>query len=307
MSRQAIVKKKLTVSIIGAGRLGGALALALTERGYSVEALVSRHPNQARARRLASNRVLALSPHQLATLPPSKLILIATPDDVIGEVAATLATLMKRSSRGRTVMHTSGVLSSEALSPLAVLGFHTGSIHPLVSVSESIEGAAGLAGAYYCLEGDAAALRIARALVRDLSGHSFTIAAEHKALYHAAAVMASGHLTALVDTANELLTHCGLDQASAGRVLWPLIASAVKNLATADAAQALTGPFARGDLATVSRHLKALAANGQTEALELYRLLGQRSLRMMEEKGGVDPIRTRRIRKALSSLAKGRS
>ena len=297
---------KLTVSIIGAGRLGTALALALASHGYSVQAVVSRRLSQAqKARRLLGGKALALSKSQLNQLPASALVLISTPDDVIGEVAGNLAKFQKGMPPGRTVLHVSGALSSEVLTPLAEVGFHVGSLHPLVSVSDSVSGVVSLRDAFYCLEGDDAAVHVARMLVRDLGARSFAIDSRHKALYHAAAVMASGHVVALFDIATEMLTRCGLNQATARRVLLPLLDSTVKNLSGSAPARALTGTFARGDLATVRRHLAALSSDTLEDALTAYRLLGQRSLTLME-RNGANPRTLRQISRALKQAPKTR-
>jgi len=134
--------------------------------------------------------------------------------------------------------------------------------------------------------------------VRDLEGQSFTIRSEDKPLYHAAAVMTSGNVTAVFDVALEMLVECGLSRKTARRVLLPLLASAVRNLETKDPAQALTGTFSRGDLETVKRHLEALDHRGLRDALDLYRLLGQRSLRLAEEQG-LDRDLAREVRKTI--------
>ena len=161
---------------------------------------------------------------------------------------------------------------------------HTGSLHPLVSISEPRAGAEKLRGAFYCVEGDAAANRVARSIVKDLQGHSFHIASNSKPLYHAAAVMASGHVTALVSLAADMLVQCGLDEKTARRILLPLLESTVANLSISEPAKALTGTFARGDLVTVRRHLQALSNERLTEALAAYKLLGRRSLALAKNK-----------------------
>lgn len=286
-----------TVSIVGAGRLGTALALALSSCDYPVEALVARHLNTARrAARLDRQQPLALSAAQLAKLPSSRVILITTPDDLVAPTADRLAGF--QTGRGRTILHTSGALSSDVLSPLAEVGFDVGSMHPLISVSDPVSGAARLRGAFYCLEGDRAAGRVARALVNDLGGQSFSIPSKHKALYHSAAVMASGHLIALIDIATEMLVRCGLDRKNARQVLMPLIQSAVLNLSCSEPERALTGTFARGDLATIVEHLKALRADGLPEALLAYKLLGRRSLELAGRRG-TDARVLKRIAQAL--------
>jgi predicted short-subunit dehydrogenase-like oxidoreductase (DUF2520 family) len=168
-------------------------------------------------------------------------------------------------------------------------------------VSEARAGTKALRGAFYCLEGEPAAMRVARLIVHDLEGTSFSIPSERKALYHAAAVMASPHVTALFDLATEMLSACGLSRKDAREVLLPLLESTVNNLKVSDPAKALTGTFARGDLATVKKHLAALSElsrDGHNEALEMYRLLGLHSLKLAE-KNKLDPQVLEQIRKLL--------
>lgn len=335
MSNTKTRKRKPAVAIVGAGRLGQALAIALQSAGYTIVALVARRRQKAeKAVALlteARPRPVALTMNELDQLvvrgssregvnfPVADLIIIATPDDAIAETAQQLANSTTGKTRRRTaqrpatrqtlprgtVLHTSGALSSDVLSPLAKIGFHTGSLHPLVSVSEPRAGALGLHGAFYCLEGDETARRIARAIVKDLQGSSFSVRPESKALYHAAALMAAGHVTALFDLATELLAACGLTKSQAREVLLPLVESAVRNLQTSAPEKALTGTFARGDVATVRRHLAALSGKKRThsgttpdEALAVYKLLGSRSLQLAAS-NNLDPERVVQIRKLL--------
>ena len=304
MTKITTKRRKLSVSIVGPGRLGQALAIALRSLGYPILAFVARHPAEARKAVRAFNKsgtpAQALGSDQLAQLPATDLILITTPDDAIAETAQRLAATEFGRARRRTVLHTSGALASDVLSSLADSGFHTGSLHPLVSVSEPVAGAKALRGAFYCLEGDKTALRVARLIVGDLKGKSFSISPENKALYHAAAVMASPHLVALFDLATEMLASCGVSQRSARQILLPLVESTTNNLMAMNPAQALTGTFARGDVATVRRHLAALSRKELAEALAVYRLLGLRSVQLAK-KNGLEPQLLQQIRKLLSS------
>ncbi|PYS49898.1 MAG: hypothetical protein DMF68_08645 [Acidobacteria bacterium] len=287
--------RKVTISFIGAGRMGTALARALSSEGYVIESFVARH--KARARRAAelagARHALTLTNRQLAELPESDILFITTPDDAIESTAAQLAANWKsrsvksniRKSRARTILHASGALSSEVLQTLSDAGFATGSMHPLLSVSDAVHGAERLASAFFCIEGDRRAQRVARSLVRDIGAKSFSINASDKALYHAAAVMASGHVTALFDIATEMLTRCGLEPKRSRAVLLPLLRSALENLYASDSAHALTGTFARADTSTVRRHLSALNSKKMTDALAAYKLLGLCSLRLAKEAG----------------------
>ena len=304
MTKKIRQRRKPSVSIVGAGRLGQALAIALHSSGYSVQALVARRVAHARKAAALVHKlekpILALSADQLHQLPASDLILISTPDDAIKSTAEAVATSQKHDREGQTVLHTSGALASDVLSSLAELGFHTGSLHPLVSINEPRAGSKALCGAFYCLEGDKGALRMAQLIVTDLKGTSFSIQADDKALYHAAAVMASGHFVALFDLATEMLAACGMSQKSARRILMPLVESTVNNLKDSGPEEALTGTFARGDLATVERHLEALSRKQFAEELEVYRILGLRSIQLAE-KAGLDPHVLKQIKTVLES------
>jgi predicted short-subunit dehydrogenase-like oxidoreductase (DUF2520 family) len=296
-------KPKPTISIIGAGRLGTALTIALTSKGYPIRALAARRAAHARkAISLAgqSSQTLALGADQLEQLPPSDLVLITTPDDAIAGIARTFAKLGRSARRRSTFLHSSGALSSEVLAPLAKRGFHTGSLHPLISVSDPRAGAEALSGAFFCVEGDSVATRFAKAIVRDLEGNAFTIKPESKALYHAAAVMASPHLVALFDLALQMLVSCGLKAKEAQQVLTPLVQSTVNNLKHAAPDKALTGTFARGDVATVRRHLKALSGKQLAGALETYKLLGLHSLQLATRRG-LDPKLATEIKNILKA------
>jgi len=267
-------KQKPSVSIIGSGRLGTALGVALLHSGYSIPSLVARRAEKARnAANLLDGKPQALAAKNLLSLPPADVFLVTVPDDQIASVAAELSGLKFNA----TALHTSGALSSAVLDPLRERGWHTGSVHPLISVSDTNTA---LAGAFWSIEGDRAALRVGKAIVRDLGGHSFSIRSEDKPLYHAAAVMVSGNVVALFDVALEMLMQCGLSRKQARDVLTPLIASTVRSLQTKDPAQALTGTFSRGDVETVKHHLAALKKSELVDALDLYRLLGNRSLKL---------------------------
>ena len=119
---------------------------------------------------------------------------------------------------------------------------------------------------------------VGRGLVRQLGGQSFQIRPEMKALYHAAALMASPNLTALFDIALEMLTRCGMSPIRARHVLLPLVESTLANLVRQDPRSALTGTFKRGDLATTVKHINAMKAEKLIEALQAYVVLGNRSL-----------------------------
>ena len=271
-----------SISIIGAGRLGGALAIALAQKKYKIENLAAR--NYKTARTIAG--LVQPNPNILPADDYSEIvsdvILITTQDSEIEKVADRLADQLKTKP---LVFHTSGSLSSEVLHRLKSVGCLIGSIHPLVSISNARLGADRFADAFFCVEGDAEAVAFAEEIISKLGGKSFSVATEYKTLYHASAVTACGHLVALIDAAIEMLTECGLEENQARKILLPLIKSTVSNLESQTTGEALTGTFARTDVETLGKHLAVLQAKVSPEALKIYLELGERSLRLTEARG----------------------
>src|SRR6266404_8895856 len=143
--------EKSSVSIIGAGRVGTAIGIGLRKVGYEIDLVVAKHARTARrAARLIGRQVVALSAGQFRRLaktsaPQSSLIIIATPDDVIESIANELAAMFRargphNPARNRVVLHTSGAFPAEVLRPLQDQGFAIGSLHPLISISDSATG-----------------------------------------------------------------------------------------------------------------------------------------------------------------------
>lgn len=222
----------MRVRVVGAGRAGGALGLALERVGWTVDPTLGRGDD------------LTGAAHEV------DLLVLAVPDPFIAEVAAAV-----ESDPDTVVAHLAGSLG------LAVLAGHPrpAALHPLVALPDAETGAARLAGgAWFAVAGD----RLVGQVVADLGGHAFTVADEDRTRYHAAAVIASNHLVALLGQVERV--------APDGVPLEAFLALArgtVDNVAALGPAAALTGPVARGDWATVERHLAALPAD-EREAYE---------------------------------------
>lgn len=292
-----------SISIIGIGRVGGALAIALADAGFDIEYLIYRDPSTAMAVSAFLPQTTKLAPWS-NSLPEfqSDVVLITTADPDIAVIADHLRDRLRA---GCVVLHTSGSLSSEVFAELASDGFYTGSVHPLVSVSDAVSGATVFANAFFCIEGDETALKTARSIVESLNGRPFSIESGKKPLYHAAAVMACGHLVALIDISIQMLAKCGVESRSAKEILLPLISSTLKNLQTQTLEEALTGSFARVDVDAVQRHLSAINEEMSDRIRDLYLLLGEQSLDLATSNGGNMPDE-RKLRE-LISIAKRKS
>jgi predicted short-subunit dehydrogenase-like oxidoreductase (DUF2520 family) len=271
------------VTIIGVGRLGGALAIALSKKGFVIENLIVRnHATANKISEIMEPKPPILTLEELSEIS-SEVVFITTQDFEIESAAKNLAGKLKNPKP--LVFHTSGALSSEILKPLQEIGCRTGSIHPLVSLSDAVLGAERFKSAYFCLEGEPEAVAGANEIVAALDGKSFSIETKYKTLYHASAVTACGHLVAVIDAAIEMLSKCGLSEAQSRETLLPLIKSTIENLEVQTTAEALTGTFARADVKTFEKHLAALDENVSEEAREIYLQLGARSAHLAKRQG----------------------
>ncbi|QQS42341.1 MAG: DUF2520 domain-containing protein [Acidobacteriota bacterium] len=287
------------ICVIGPGRAGGALAVALSKAGANVSHLVTRTRAGVSAITSAIGPPPAvLSPDEIASAEPD-IYLITVNDEQIESVARSISA--RADVRDRIALHVSGSRSSSVLSALSDAGASVGSMHPLVSISDPLIGSSRFQGVYFCVEGDPEAVAAARELAGSLGGVPFEIPTEKKPLYHASAVVASGHLVALIDSALDALAQCGLSAADGRRVLLPLIESTVENLKTQTPAEALTGTFARADAETFEAHLAAVEGGDLEEFRTLYLLLGLRSLKLAEEHGA-DPVSVSKMRKHIEFL-----
>jgi predicted short-subunit dehydrogenase-like oxidoreductase (DUF2520 family) len=268
------------INIIGAGNVGRTLGRLCHEAGHEIGDVVCRSKRSAAAavkfigagRAAASDRV---------TLSPADLVLVSTPDGRISDAVELIE--CNASTIGRpAVLHTSGAIASSALGALNEFGMKVGSCHPLQTFESPNSALAIVGSSYFCIEGERVAVRVARRLVRDIGAKYFEIPTEMKSLYHAAAVMASGGLVALLSFSLDMLVRCGLAPSEARRVLLPLVEGTVANISALGPERALTGPVRRGDSGTVARNLAALGAV-DPDAAEVYRRLAQRAVALMEE------------------------
>jgi predicted short-subunit dehydrogenase-like oxidoreductase (DUF2520 family) len=271
------------VCIIGVGNLGGSLALSLDQAGYNIREFVVRHPRLAR--RLKKHflpNVSIVSSTKVRAIE-SNIVFISTDDPEIENVAEQISPFV---IPRQTVFHTSGSLSSLVLYKLRSNGASTGSIHPLISISDPFRGASQFDGSFWCVEGDGPAVSLGKRIIRAVGGKPFSVDTSMKPLYHAAAVTAAGHVTAVSDMAVQMMIACGLDESSARRILLPLLGSTVENLKHQRAEQALTGTFARLDVKAFERHLLACEKNLSRDIVRLYLELGGRSLDLVERRDG---------------------
>jgi predicted short-subunit dehydrogenase-like oxidoreductase (DUF2520 family) len=209
----------MKISIVGAGRAGSSFAIALRRVGHDVEVL---HHDDVRA------------------LGGASLVILCVPDDAIASVAATITP-----RDDRVVAHVAGSRNLDVLAPHR----RVGSLHPLMALPTEFEGER-LIGATYCVAGD----DIVREVALSLAGRVITLRDDQRTVYHAAAVVASNHLVALMGQVRTLAESIGLTLED----FLPLAEQSLVDVARFGPDDALTGPASRGDMATIDAHLAAI-------------------------------------------------
>jgi predicted short-subunit dehydrogenase-like oxidoreductase (DUF2520 family) len=261
------VASKLSISIVGPGRLGQALAENLVGAGYAVGEIVfpsvrSLRKNRRNLSRRLWNRATVIDQARF----DADLVWLCVPDGRIQKAAQNLRSVTKW--KNKVVFHSSGALTSDALQPLRKQGASVASAHPLMSFVHGSQ--PDLKNVPFALEGDPAAVRMARwgTLLSPLL-LSFMVAAE------------------------QVARATGISAKDARKRMIPITKQTLSNYASIGPAGAFSGPLVRGDAAVVREHLEAL--KGIPEAHAVYIASARAALRHL-------PVRNR---KQLEKLLKG--
>jgi predicted short-subunit dehydrogenase-like oxidoreductase (DUF2520 family) len=295
-----------TLAIVGAGRVGRALGRRLRELGWRIGAVVARSQTGARraVRFIGSGSAHAAMPHRVLA---STVILIATPDGAIAEVAKELARIGAEELQGKVVLHTSGARDASVLSPVRACGAAVGSMHPL----QTFSGVAvpPLEGRLFAIEGDVMAVRMARKIARALGGAPLQIDAPDKPLYHAACTLAAGHALVIVEAAVQLMMSLGMKRGEAVRALLPMTRQVLQNCERLGPRAAWTGPLARGDYEVVATHVAALQQYS-LEYKDAYEALNRLAERLLvrdsaETSAGIETVSEDKKVRATATGGKG--
>jgi predicted short-subunit dehydrogenase-like oxidoreductase (DUF2520 family) len=284
------------VGIVGAGPVGLALGAAISRAGWRVAAVASRDADRRERFATLVPAVRAFA-EAAALVEEVDLIILTVPDDAIAEVAGSM-----RMYGGQAMVHTSGLLGAEVLSPALAAGSDIGAFHPLVSFTSNVERSiAGIKGATIAIEGDDALIALLADLAEAIGGMPVRLPPGSKPAYHAAAVLASGGLVALLDAIVAIGTSVGLDEPGSLAVYGRLVEQTLANARAVGVGAALTGPIVRGDAGTVKAHLEALERLAPGVA-ELYVAAAHRELDIALGRGALAPEQAIRIRTVLAKV-----
>ena len=282
----------MNVAIIGAGKVGTVLATALYQLGYHISSVSSN--SMASAEKLAKVVNSVVSTDFLA-ISEAEIVFITTNDANIKKVATSLAQ-KNVLQKNQFVFHCSGAADLSVLAPVQKQGALIGSIHPLQSFAENQ--LTSLQGVYMAINGVAESLFVAKKIVRELGGKILVIPEEKRALYHAAATIASNYLVTLMQSSLTLLTALDIAEEEAFLALLPLVLGSLNNIKHKGCAKGLTGPIARGDYKTVRAHLTMIQQFVPQE-LELYKVLGRKTVQLSQRVNNISKENYEQLQLAL--------
>ncbi|MBI2829858.1 MAG: DUF2520 domain-containing protein [Chloroflexi bacterium] len=285
------------IGFIGAGTVGTALAFRLSDKGYPVVAVASR--NHLSAEKLAQTvkGCRAVSSNQ-EVVDAAELLFVVTPDDAIAPVVAEL-----NWHAGQSVVHCSGVASTDILEPARRAGANVGTFHPLqtfASVKQAIEN---IPGSTFGIEAEEPLLTVLKDMAAALEGKWIKLEASDKVLYHASAVIACNYFVTLVKLATDLWGTFDIPTEMATKALMPLLKGTLHNIETVGIPNCLTGPIARGDIGTIKKHLDALERVSQ-ELASTYRALGLQTIPTSLAKGKINQERAEDLETVLKESAR---
>ncbi len=274
---------KRKIVIVGAGKVGTALAVLLQRAGYPVVGIASRTLKSARdaADRLHPSPEAGDAPAELTS--KADIVLVTTNDDAI-RVACDAIAGLGGFRAGQVVLHVSGSVPSSVLGSAKEAGCLIGSMHPLQSFADVDVALERLKGAYFCLEGMDEAVGAAREMAEALGGRVMAIDTENKPIYHAAAVIASNFFVSIIDMSLKFYEAIGIEREKGLEALMPLIEGSLANIRALGPVKALTGPIARGDAAVIREHVEAIE-RAIPDLLPVYKALVRLNVDVASRKG----------------------
>lgn len=275
MTGYATHPARLTIGVVGTGRVGSVLGAALLRAGHTVTAAYAvSAESRARAERLLPG--VPLKPAD-EVVREAGLALIATPDDVLEEVVSGLAAA-DAFSPGQLVVHVCGRFGLEVLQPATRIGALPLALHPVMTFAGAPEDLQRLTGSTFGVTAPELLRPIAEALVIDMDGEPVWVPEQARPIYHAALVYAANNIVTLTASASDLLLQAGVENPA--RLLGPLLGASLDN-ALRRGDQAMTGPVSRGDAGSVRAHLEALRQEAPelvAPYIALARLTAERAL-----------------------------
>lgn len=293
-AKRTIDRRHERVGVIGAGRLGTAVAWHCHRLGFRIAGVADKRPKQAwvvySLLKLPYER---MRPVEVAS--GSDVLFITTPDS---SIEPEFQSVRRSLVPGAIVVHCAGAMGVDAFKGAVEQGLDVLAMHPAQTFASHAQAIQALPGSLFALEGSRRGLAFGRRLARLLRGDCVLVKGRDRALYHAVCVFASNFLNGLFAAVEVGSGRLGISRRKAARAFVPLARVVLENIAASGAANSLTGPVERGDWQTVARHVAALEerAPGLVPA---YRVLSRQLLGLARRRGLADEA-ARRLRRVLA-------
>jgi predicted short-subunit dehydrogenase-like oxidoreductase (DUF2520 family) len=282
------------IGFIGAGTVGTALAVLLSQKGYEfIGASRKSPPFIGKSPKIVSNLHILDSNQEVAD--KADLTFVTTPDDTIAGVVSQV-----KWTAGRSVVHCSGADSTDILEPARKSGANVGAFHPLQTFAGVKQAIENIPGSTFALEAEEPLLTILKDMALALGGRWIRLKADDKVAYHAAAVFASNYLVTLVKMSTDLWQTFSIPIDQATQALLPLLRGTLNNIENLGIPQCLTGPIARGDIGTINKHLNTLREKAPS-LLSPYQELGLQTVPVALAKGRINKKRARELETILKA------
>lgn len=283
----------MKVGIIGAGKVGIAIASVLKMKGFEIEAIASRRQASLDLARRHLGDGVSYSCNLGDVVQQCEIIGVTTQDREISNVAREISERFS-DLKGKILFHTSGAHAAAELGPLDAKGAALGSLHPLQTFPDIESGISVLPSTYIFIEGDQEAIPSLEKIASSLGAKSVRIEGRHKVLYHLSAVFVCNLLCALLYEGEQVMDLIGIDLVP----FYPIIEATLRNVETKGPLSSLTGPVIRGDSDTVASHLSAI--EGMPLSTSVYRDLSLVALEMAKRRGTLSEEQIEALERALS-------
>ncbi|HHZ61628.1 MAG TPA: DUF2520 domain-containing protein [Dehalococcoidia bacterium] len=286
--------KATQIGFIGAGNVGGSLAVAMSNAGYPVTAVGSRAFASAQT---FAGRISDCTAYEniQEVADRADFVFISTSDDAIKTVCDQVSW-----REGQGVAHCSGAASVDLLQPAVDQGAVAGAFHPLQAFNSVENGVKAIPGVTFGIEGNDAIQAYLRGIASDIKGIPISLRPQDKVLYHVSGVLMGNLLAVLASVAASMWEKFDHTRDEGVRALSPMMPAVSSNLDSVGVPQAVAGPYVRGDIGTVRKHLEAVSSSAP-EYLALYIELALVGLPFAVEKGALAPERSQEIKELLES------
>ena len=283
------------LGFIGAGKVGTALAVRLSKKGYPVVAVYDVKPEAARYFTGVVSGSKAVDDKQMVA-DAAELVFVSTTDDFIGSTASEV-----KWRDGQMVLHCSGANTTALLEPARKQGALVGVFHPGQAFTDKEQAIENIAGAIFDIEAEEPLLSTLKEMSVALDGGWVEVKAADRPVFHVAEELYTLFFYVNYKVAIKMMQAIDLNEEQANKVLLPLMKATVRNIEAFGMNQVLPGPVDRGDGETIKKHIDGLRSTFPG-GLPLYRELALQNTYLALEWGSINQQKTDELQSILKTF-----